>query len=121
LSFPSAFANSCPSSQVGPTSRVANDGSTHWTLLSGKVSGFSSIQKHVPIVFIGRWTPAEDALLLTSIRKHGRHWYRVAELLPGRTDDQCAKRWREKLDPSIRKLTILRISRLVLTSAVSRS
>jgi len=23
-------------------------------------------------------------------------------MLPGRTDDQCAKRWREKLDPSIR-------------------
>ena len=35
--------------------------------------------------------------------RHGCHWYRVAELLPGRTDDQCAKRWRENLDPSIRQ------------------
>lgn len=25
----------------------------------------------------------------------------MAKLLPGRTDDQCAKRWRENLDPSI--------------------
>ena len=50
----------------------------------------------------GRWTAPEDALLITAVRRHGRHWYKVAELLPGRTDDQCAKRWREKLDPSIR-------------------
>lgn len=50
----------------------------------------------------GRWTTPEDALLIMAVRRHGRHWYKVAELLPGRTDDQCAKRWREKLDPSIR-------------------
>ena len=52
---------------------------------------------------LGRWTTPEDALLITAVRRHGRHWYKVAELLPGRTDDQCAKRWREKLDPSIRQ------------------
>jgi len=51
----------------------------------------------------GRWTTPEDALLITAVRRHGRHWYKVAEMLPGRTDDQCAKRWREKLDPSIRQ------------------
>ena len=51
----------------------------------------------------GRWTTPEDALLITAVRRHGRHWYKVAEILPGRTDDQCAKRWREKLDPSIRQ------------------
>ena len=51
----------------------------------------------------GRWTTPEDALLITAVRRYGCHWYRVAELLPGRTDDQCAKRWRENLDPSIRQ------------------
>ena len=51
----------------------------------------------------GRWITPEDALLIMAVRRHGRHWHKVAELLPGRTDDQCAKRWREKLDPTIRQ------------------
>ena len=59
--------------------------------------------RHHTYLSVGRWTTPEDALLITAVRRHGRHWYKVAELLPGRTDDQCAKRWREKLDPTIRQ------------------
>ena len=51
----------------------------------------------------GRWATPEDVLLVTAVQKYGRRWYKVAELVPGRTDDQCAKRWRDKLDPSIRQ------------------
>ena len=50
---------------------------------------------------LGRWTENEDALLTTAVGTYGTHWFRVAKMLPGRTDDQCAKRWRENLDPSI--------------------
>lgn len=32
---------------------------------------------------------------------YGTQWFQVAKMLHGRTDDQCAKRWRENLDPSI--------------------
>lgn len=51
----------------------------------------------------GRWTNAEDIQLIQAVKQYGRQWHKVADLLPGRTDDQCAKRWREKLDPSIRR------------------
>jgi Myb-like DNA-binding domain len=49
----------------------------------------------------GRWTAQEDKILLNAIKQHGTLWYKVAKHLPGRTDDQAAKRFREKLDPSI--------------------
>jgi hypothetical protein len=52
---------------------------------------------------IGRWTNTEDVQLIHAVKQFGRQWHKVADLLPGRTDDQCAKRWREKLDPSIRE------------------
>ena len=42
-------------------------------------------------------------MLLKAIRKHGHCWHKVAKYLPGRTDDQAAKRFREKLDPGIAK------------------
>ena len=58
----------------------------------------------------GRWTSAEDAILLEAVGRHGNRWYEVAKDLPGRTDDQCAKRYKEAVDPSIRKnTTYLRI------------
>ncbi|KAF9647374.1 hypothetical protein BDM02DRAFT_3098250 [Thelephora ganbajun] len=54
-----------------------------------------------PTLRKGRWTEGEDALLITAVEMHSNHWFQVAKMLPGRTDDQCAKRWRENLDPSI--------------------
>ncbi|KAF9650187.1 hypothetical protein BDM02DRAFT_3185576 [Thelephora ganbajun] len=51
----------------------------------------------------GRWTSEEDAVLLESVAKYGKRWYEVARALPGRTDDQCAKRYKEAVDPSIRR------------------
>lgn len=52
----------------------------------------------------GRWSSSEDVVLLEAVKKHGKRWYEVAKDLPGRTDDQCAKRYKEAVDPSIRKL-----------------
>lgn len=63
---------------------------------------------------LGRWTNAEDIQLIQAVKQYGRQWHKVADLLPGRTDDQCAKRWREKLDPSIRKRFTRRIMSLNL-------
>lgn len=51
----------------------------------------------------GRWTSEEDAILLESVARYGKRWYEVARALPGRTDDQCAKRYKEAVDPSIRR------------------
>ncbi|AET39092.1 Bas1p Ecym_4008 [Eremothecium cymbalariae DBVPG len=48
----------------------------------------------------GRWTAEEDLLLLKSYEKHGAQWLKISQELAGRTEDQCAKRYIEVLDPS---------------------
>ncbi|KAF9936998.1 hypothetical protein BGZ65_001890 [Modicella reniformis] len=49
----------------------------------------------------GPWTEEEDHLLKTGVQMFKGQWSKIAEQIPGRTDDQCAKRWREGLDPLI--------------------
>ncbi|KAG0206725.1 hypothetical protein BGX28_001870 [Mortierella sp. GBA30] len=49
----------------------------------------------------GAWTEEEDRLLRTGVQIFKGQWSKIAERIPGRTDDQCAKRWRESLDPLI--------------------
>ncbi|ORX94530.1 hypothetical protein K493DRAFT_30240 [Basidiobolus meristosporus CBS 931.73] len=49
----------------------------------------------------GAWTPEEDELLRQGVERYQGQWSKIAEAIPGRTDDQCAKRWRESLDPAI--------------------
>lgn len=49
------------------------------------------------------WTPAEDHLLTTLYSQHGSKWSTIARQIPGRTDDACSKRYREALDPSLKK------------------
>ncbi|KAI5957680.1 BAS1 [Candida theae] len=47
----------------------------------------------------GKWTPEEDELLVKAFEKFGSAWLKVAQEIKGRTDDQCAKRYVEVLDP----------------------
>jgi hypothetical protein len=47
-----------------------------------------------------RWKPAEDAKLMEAVKKHGNNWVAVAKLVPGRTNEQCRKRWVRTLDPA---------------------
>ncbi|KAJ2246567.1 hypothetical protein GGH97_002435, partial [Coemansia sp. RSA 475] len=54
-----------------------------------------------PSLHKGPWTAEEDDLLRQRVTQFPSQWSRVAEGIPGRTDDQCAKRWRESLDPEI--------------------
>ncbi|KAG0354836.1 hypothetical protein BGZ54_001451, partial [Gamsiella multidivaricata] len=49
----------------------------------------------------GGWTEEEDHLLRTGVENFRGQWSKIAERIQGRTDDQCAKRWRESLDPEI--------------------
>jgi hypothetical protein len=44
------------------------------------------------------WTPAEDTKLTEAIKKHGKKWVAVATMVPGRTDQQCRRRWIQTLD-----------------------
>ncbi|CAK7918866.1 myb-like DNA-binding protein Bas1p [[Candida] anglica] len=47
----------------------------------------------------GRWTETEDSQLVEAYGKFGAQWKKVAAEIKGRTDDQCAKRYIEVLDP----------------------
>ncbi|KAI9322093.1 hypothetical protein BX666DRAFT_571688 [Dichotomocladium elegans] len=49
----------------------------------------------------GAWTEEEDRLLREGVVRYPNQWSKIADMLVGRTDDQCAKRWRESLDPAI--------------------
>ncbi|KAL3077563.1 hypothetical protein niasHS_012269 [Heterodera schachtii] len=53
----------------------------------------------------GRWTEAEDMLLLHAINKYGpQNWARIASFVPGRTLLQCRDRWIHVLDHKRRDL-----------------
>ena len=49
------------------------------------------------------WTAEEDSALLSLYDTHGPKWSVIARKIPGRTDDACSKRYREALDPSLKK------------------
>ncbi|KAF9243835.1 hypothetical protein BU15DRAFT_42731 [Melanogaster broomeanus] len=49
------------------------------------------------------WTREEDNLLLELYKVHSAKWAVIARDIPGRTDDACSKRYREALDPSLKK------------------
>lgn len=55
-----------------------------------------------PTLKRGRWTEDEDRILLEAYNKMGSVWNKIAQLIPGRTDDQCSKRYNDVLDPSVR-------------------
>ncbi|KAH9487048.1 Transcription factor MYB3R-4 [Psilocybe cubensis] len=49
------------------------------------------------------WTPDEDKMLVDLHESYGPKWSAIARQIPGRTDDACSKRYREALDPSLKK------------------
>ncbi|KAF6012299.1 hypothetical protein HII12_002452 [Brettanomyces bruxellensis] len=53
----------------------------------------------------GVWTNVEDEILKAAIAKYGlNQWSRVSSLLPKKSAKQCKQRWKEWLDPRIKKL-----------------
>lgn len=56
-----------------------------------------------PSVKKSAWTQAEDQRLLEQYNLLGPKWSAIARQIPGRTDDACSKRYREALDPCLRR------------------
>lgn len=57
-------------------------------------------------VFLGRrpWSQEEDDLIVALVKEHGlRKWAIVAGRLKGRSGKQCRERFKNQLDPTIRK------------------
>lgn len=51
----------------------------------------------------GVWTEEEDLLLATWQKKVGNKWSEVAKQIPGKTGQQCAQRWRHRVNPNIKR------------------
>jgi len=52
----------------------------------------------------GPWCANEDAQLVELVKQYGgKHWARIASMLPGRTGKQCRERWCNNLDPTLKK------------------
>ncbi|KAI9632890.1 Homeodomain-like protein, partial [Dioszegia hungarica] len=49
----------------------------------------------------GRWTQDEDEALRKAFLEVGAQWKEMALRVPGRTDEQVAKRWRDVLSPDL--------------------
>ncbi|KAK7968054.1 uncharacterized protein PG986_002331 [Apiospora aurea] len=49
----------------------------------------------------GAWHPSEDERLLAAVAQHGGRWTVVADRVGTRTGDQCAKRWKENVNPEL--------------------
>ncbi|KAG9019118.1 hypothetical protein FRB90_006186 [Tulasnella sp. 427] len=49
------------------------------------------------------WESEEDDQLLTLYAQHPGRWALISNHIVGRTDDACAKRYREALDPNLKK------------------
>ncbi|KAJ6626862.1 hypothetical protein B0H10DRAFT_460906 [Mycena sp. CBHHK59/15] len=56
-----------------------------------------------PAVKKSAWTPSEDRLLVELYGTYGPKWSAIARQIRGRTDDACSKRYREALDPNLKK------------------
>ncbi|KAF7340030.1 Transcriptional activator Myb [Mycena venus] len=56
-----------------------------------------------PAVKKSAWTPSEDRLLIELYTANGPKWSAIARQIHGRTDDACSKRYREALDPNLKK------------------
>jgi len=49
------------------------------------------------------WSAEEDELLLALNQKHGNRWSEIAKGMKTRSGQQCAQRWRHKVNPNIRR------------------
>ncbi|KAE8356816.1 Homeodomain-like protein [Aspergillus coremiiformis] len=49
----------------------------------------------------GYWTEEEDKLLTQAVQTRGETWTVVADVVKTRSADQCAKRWKQCLDPQL--------------------
>ncbi|KAF8306040.1 hypothetical protein DL93DRAFT_2065785, partial [Clavulina sp. PMI_390] len=86
------------------------DDTDQWIIIAANVPGRTNKScrkrwKHSlsPTLKKTAWTKEEDELLVKLHAEYPCKWSMIAKQISGRTDDACAKRYREALDPSIKQ------------------
>ncbi|KAH8120647.1 hypothetical protein DFH11DRAFT_80368 [Phellopilus nigrolimitatus] len=90
--------------------RIHGENTESWKTIALSVPGRTNkacrkrwLHSLSPTVKKCAWTQEEDQLLLSLFEKHPNKWSQIARGIPGRTDDACSKRYREALDPNLKK------------------
>jgi hypothetical protein len=102
------YHNWKPEEDAKLTEAVAEHGDNNWAAVAKLVTGRTNNQcgtrwnRHLNpdiVHVLGKWTPEEDAKLTEVVKELGsNNWITVAALVPGRTNQQCRRRWVESLD-----------------------
>lgn len=89
---------------------VERHGSNDWKAVASEVPNRTNkacrkrwLHSLSPEIKKSAWTASEDKTLLDLYAVYGGKWSTIARHIPGRTDDACSKRYREALDPSLKK------------------
>jgi myb proto-oncogene protein len=86
------------------------DGEADWKTIAQRVPGRTNkacrkrwLHSLSPSIKKSAWTKDEDGRLMSLYKLYGTKWSVIARQIPGRTDDACSKRYREALDPALKK------------------
>ncbi|KAI9462329.1 hypothetical protein BJY52DRAFT_1256337 [Lactarius psammicola] len=86
------------------------DGEADWKTIAQRVPGRTNkacrkrwLHSLSPSIKKSAWTKDEDEKLMSLYKLYGTKWSVIARQIPGRTDDACSKRYREALDPALKK------------------
>ncbi|XP_068997170.1 LOW QUALITY PROTEIN: v-myb avian myeloblastosis viral oncogene homolog-like 2a [Embiotoca jacksoni] len=90
---------------------IRNFGKKDWKTISSFLPGRTDLQcmhrwkKYLdPDLIKGCWSKEEDEKILELVKRYGtKHWTWIAKHLKGRLGKQCRERWRNRLDPLIKK------------------
>lgn len=93
---------------------IANHGEGHWNSLA-KCAGLKRTGKSCrlrwlnylkPDIKRGNLTPQEQLMILELHSKWGNRWSKIAQHLPGRTDNEIKNYWRTRVQKQARQLNI---------------